>query len=1264
MLSEEIKVQIDSHEKEFKKYIKFIKDNNWVEDINPQINYETEKLLTDSTMMVLSKFCEENKDYIKVSEVKKFIKDGLKVVDKHVERVDIYLECNDWTANIGGEEIQELKDRLAEYEVELALEVDETKKKEISAEIKDINKTILLLEKSKKDEIEFQAKAHNGKVVLLSKKAKLNLDGDKDKKSADSMFYSKAKAPLLMRSFLSKVIPDVKKFDEGIGINWDNPNPSTSSELFINMKKKDIPEYDLEKHYWEQDKDVIQFWAEELRKMKYGINLNGYKMSPYMYWTMNFYKIALGTGSKREIKNVDIRDNEYLFDYMLTKAEEHGRCGLLLYGTRRWSKSVNLASRLVYSLLTIENCQGSVQGFSGVDLGQLVNYMNESFSTLPNALRVNLIRNNDKGFEAGIKKTAQDAYTFGHLNFLNLEAGSKVGSQKTAGGTPSVSVFDEIGKGEILKPWGAALPSFEGGDNGKWRCTPILAGCVCAGTKVYTHEGNLVNIEDLTKEEGILGFDKERQEVSKEPITWMQPPSEKPCYRITTKKGHTIECSYEHPILVRHRDKKENRSGKNVRKIEFIPTEELKVGQQILIAESVDIWGTKKMWEPRLVGWLIGDGNYNYDQTPRLSSCDEEINSYVLENFETSKSRQDRLTKDGQKIYMENRIKGICPKLRELGIYGQTGLNKTLPKDLYKYSKKDLSELLGGLFDTDGHVSESGRNTTIGFDSKSESLIKEVRDLLNKFGIHPTYNRSVCKPTKLVPKETEVYRLSISDKRSVEMFYKEISFKIKYKQEALKRIVNKLSNRKEQIPSELKNCRLDSISNIEYIGVKPIYNLTAGTTNTYIANMIVTHNTAGEGELSKDAEEMLQDPKTFDLLLMDWDKLDSMAGENNRTWNRRPFSFFLPAQMNLSVPKIKTNYAEFVGVDNEELAKIPFYKTDWEKAKEHFETQRENKRKNQKALGEEIRFHPLDPEDVFLSGEKNPFDALQMKNWKAELILNDIIGGKYTMTMEDGVITPIFSDKPLIDTYPFKGGNIDCPVVILEHPDKEPMDDLYVIGFDDAKQETSSGDSVRSAVVFKRRAFLGDKYADSVVAYYDSRQDDPKDYYKQLYMLMKYYNARVFHENEDNGYVDFLEREFPADVRYLVPSINFTDALGDSFYVNKNRRYGYSPHGGNNNHLLRRTVAYTKEDVGDGMNNGYKRIQYPMLLEEMIQYRKENNADRLRAFGLAVIYSEFLGKMYIEPRKPKTWEKSQTNERKKNRLRGGLTSTNKFKKRF
>ena len=107
-----------------------------------------------------------------------------------------------------------------------------------------------------------------------------------------------------------------------------------------------------------------------------------------------------------------------------------------------------------------------------------------------------------------------------------------------------------------------------------------------------------------------------------------------------------------------------------------------KVGEQVGIIDEIPFFGTKEMWEPRFVGWLIGDGSYGLDKTPRLSNCDDEINRYVLTHFDTSGDRVPRKTKDG-KTYRETRVKGICQKLRALGIYGQTKKNKRLPINIH-----------------------------------------------------------------------------------------------------------------------------------------------------------------------------------------------------------------------------------------------------------------------------------------------------------------------------------------------------------------------------------------------------------------------------------------------------------------------------------------------------------------------------------------------------------------------------------------------------
>ena len=73
-------------------------------------------------------------------------------------------------------------------------------------------------------------------------------------------------------------------------------------------------------------------------------------------------------------------------------------------------------------------------------------------------------------------------------------------------------------------------------------------GCVCAGTKVYKHDGELINIEDLSKEDGICGYDGTG--LIKEDVTYIQDEAYKDCFRIETEHNRFIECSYDHPLLV------------------------------------------------------------------------------------------------------------------------------------------------------------------------------------------------------------------------------------------------------------------------------------------------------------------------------------------------------------------------------------------------------------------------------------------------------------------------------------------------------------------------------------------------------------------------------------------------------------------------------------------------------------------------------------------------------------------------------------------
>src|SRR5699024_7584712 len=103
--------------------------------------------------------------------------------------------------------------------------------------------------------------------------------------------------------------------------------------------------------------------------------------------------------------------------------------------------------------------------------------------------------------------------------------------------------------------------------------------------------------------------------------------------------------------------------------------------------------------------------------------------------------------------------------------------------------------------------------------------------------------------------------------------------------------------------TKINNCvpgtRVETIVKIEEIGVREIYNLTAGNTNTYIANGIITHNTGGNSELSKDALVVLNNLPQYRIYSMDWDLFESRIPDVDevRTWKKDTFATFVPAQM-------------------------------------------------------------------------------------------------------------------------------------------------------------------------------------------------------------------------------------------------------------------------------------------------------------------------------------------------------------------------------
>jgi len=365
-------------------------------------------------------------------------------------------------------------------------------------------------------EIKFQDLVFNEKIKLEDELESMGAHDDYEEVSIK--FYKDDKASLIMREPLVLTNPDVKLKCENIPVDF---NVSTSKEMLVNMKTQDIPPYNHNKHFFDQQLSTIQFWQEEYNKMKHGININGYFMHPWMYHHLNIFQTKIPINKNEEVvMNPPLRDNEWFFVENLKTAEDANDRGLLLYGTRRFSKSTIMASYIEWKAKTKANSVATLTGGSESDLIDLLDKVDTSMLYSPHALKLAVQKTDgtrtNGTMHLGLKLTASELLDFSQLQVKNLAAGRKTATQKTAGGAPSAFVVDEIGKFAFLKSYLAALPSFSTPDG--FKCVPILSGTggeadlsVDAMTVLANPEGyNLIPMD----------WDLLESKIDPEQITW------------------------------------------------------------------------------------------------------------------------------------------------------------------------------------------------------------------------------------------------------------------------------------------------------------------------------------------------------------------------------------------------------------------------------------------------------------------------------------------------------------------------------------------------------------------------------------------------------------------------------------------------------------------------------------------------------------------------------------------------------------------------
>lgn len=973
--------------------------------------------------------------------------------------------------------------------------------------------------------------------------------------------------------------------------------------------------------------EYYNFWEQEMKYCIDGYTADdGDYITGYNYFYLNYCPIQrlvyttdpiTGETKKERIAAFpDFYDYDYFFFQAVQEAENKGK-HLCLTKSRRKGYSYKTSSMLCRNFFLIPNSKSYVYASNKQFLTEDGN-LTKAWDYMDFIDANTAWGKKRQVANTAMRKRASMLVTDEFGNKIEVGYKSEImgvsvkdNPNSVRGKAAKLIVWEEGGSFKELKAaWEIARPSVE--QDGIAFGTMILFGCVCKGSRVWTNEGNCINIEDIQHKDGILGWNT--YQVCQQTIENINPPAKKPCVEISLRSGRTIRCSTDHPLLWSTPGRTRRVPGKrdeneHMKAWLWHHAGNCKVGDQVGLIDEIPIFGKKKMWEPRLVGWLIGDGNYGLDKTPRLFNCEEEILNYCHNNFDTTIEKE-YITKSTNQLYQEIRIKGICKNLRELGIYGQTKDKKRLPVNFHEYDAESLEELLGGLYDTDGYVGINNTQACITLTQCQKEILLEVQEALLHFGIHGTIN--YIKPSNRNRKIKDVngcWRLVISDVISLNRFAERIPLTVGKKIAALELIQLFTAAKTAKHHKYVSGIVADKIVDIKEIGEQDIYNLTAKEQHNYIVNGIVTHNTGGDqGENVAGLREAFYDPKKYNCIEFEniWDE----------GMQDRPCGFFVPQHTNLDV-RDESGKRLYMDEDGNTLH---------EKAKQFILDLREEELKSTKSTQQIDRYvaeHAETPTEAFteLTGNIFPKKALQMQlsriRTNKKLANAKQVG--FLTEVRGEMVWNIQKSPNDITEYPLPvKADPTGAMVIWEHPLKEAPYGLYIAGIDPYDQDQSGTNSLGSCIIYKRFQNF-ESNQDIIVAEYTGRPKTAEDFYENVRKLLKYYNAKAMVENQNTGIFAYFNNKHCS---YLLA--DQPDVIRDITNSSKVNR-------GKGCHMTKEIKAwgidkikeYLEEDIGNGKTRVDTILSEP-LLEELIKYNDKANADRCMALLQVMIYKEQL----------------------------------------
>ena len=683
-----------------------------------------------------------------------------------------------------------------------------------------------------------------------------------------------------------------------------------SKELFINMRKQDIPFWNPLLTYDEQDEDVKQFWQEEAKKLEKGITINGVFFHPWLYWHLNFWKMMIDDGDRRIPGNSHLRDNEWFFAEILKRAEEENK-GIFMFGTRRFGKAL-LNSELLYTPT------GEIK-IGDALVGQKIYGEDGKLEEITGV------------YPQGAVKTYRILFADGR---------------------------DAICCGEHL--WRVYF-------QGAWR--------VLSTNAIIRKNWKDMSIQTCSAVE----YPQARLPINPNTFGSM----------VASYLSGTSDTLY---------------LGKIQRKA-YVRSS---IPQKKTFIESF-IKGFKNV--------VTGE------ETLDIERYDPEVLGFVLRIF-WSYGWYAKYDSEKRQLFVSERIDQVeISDIKVYGKYNATCITVDRPEGLFlttNYLVTHNSAIMSSFLARNATMTYNLGHNVIGSSKEDLASIAEYLE----FGldnVHPFLK--INRTGNNWEKEVIMGNRMITGERDVHARIKIINVEG----------TSKGGSSLKTAGSTPYTSIYDEVGKYPFLGAylagRPSHMM-----HGKMRGMILSAGTGGNVERSQDAQKVMNDPAKYHFIIMDYDLLNKHTV--NPTWRICKSGCFVPGQMSHAYEKKKITLAEYLDKPKSTLLKkIPIEVTDFDK-----NTKVIRDRLNELANGDrelyiqEKMAYPLTIDDCFLNTNVNRFPIEDAAKHKNELLENGRVGKVVDVyKLAGNKMGQNYSDKP-IAPFPFKGGNIDCPVVIYEDP--------------------------------------------------------------------------------------------------------------------------------------------------------------------------------------------------------------------------------------